>query len=164
MKVFTGDGGPVKAVAFSPDGKYVRFGTPITPCGSGRGQRQGIGQVQPACRAGRQRDLRADGWSTLSGSSDSVIHVWSLAKVLGYGPKDPNPPRTTTTEPVPNTPAELKPQGTVPVSGTVSSLHLSPNGKWLYYLNATESKAGRVDTLTFRRYWELCWPRASRRW
>jgi hypothetical protein len=39
---------------------------------------------------------------------------------------------------------ELKPRAVIPVEGTVGSLLLSPNGKWLYYL--AEGKLGRIDT------------------
>jgi DNA-binding beta-propeller fold protein YncE len=39
----------------------------------------------------------------------------------------------------------------IPIGGTISSLFLSPDGKSLYYLNATDAAAGKIDLATLKK-------------
>ncbi len=91
---------------------------------------------------------------TISGSRDSAIKLWQLPKDLVASasvdpPIVPDPP-----PPVPSK-AQLRPAATIPLGGTVGNLILSPNGKWLYYLNLADRKLGRIDTTKLRRAGEL---------
>jgi hypothetical protein len=43
----------------------------------------------------------------------------------------------------------------IPVGGTVGALYLSPDRQWLYYLNVTDARLGRVEAATNRRGREL---------
>ena len=43
----------------------------------------------------------------------------------------------------------------IPVGGTVGNLFLSPDRQWLFYLNLTDAKVGKINTKTARRDKEL---------
>src|SRR5262249_30218782 len=54
--------------------------------------------------------------------------------------------------------SELRSVGVAPANAVVSHLFLSPDGKWLYYLDVKDStnvRVGRVDTASLKRDREL---------
>jgi hypothetical protein len=88
----------------------------------------------------------ADGRQTLSGSRDADVRLWQLQKAgTVKPPPDPDP------RPGPSVGKALRPAAVLPVGGTISSLHLSPDRQTLYYLNLTEGKLARVDARALRR-------------
>ncbi len=85
---------------------------------------------------------------TLSVSRDAVVHPWAIGK----GKTVPPPPVTTEKPPdeIKERPA-LRPEATFPVGGNVGRLLLTPDGKWLFYLDRTSGKVGRLDAPLMRR-------------
>jgi hypothetical protein len=159
MRGFTGHTSFVKSVAFSHDSRLALSG------GADQGVR--MWEVATGKELGRfaaHEDTIAgvafapDGKASLSGSRDGSVRVWDLKKALARLTDKPAPPAQSPEDPRPQ-PApvsgELHPTAVIPVGGTVSHLFLSPNGKWLYYLNLTDGKAGRVDAVALKRVAEL---------
>jgi WD40 repeat protein len=142
---------PVKGVAFSRDGlALASAGSDHTvrywDSESGRELRKFTKHAEPVIAVA----FTPDGRGTLSGSRDAVVLGWSLAAA----PIDPVKPPPTI-EPAPPVKGELRPLATIPIRGTAANLLLSPNGKWLYFLNAAEGKLARVNTATMRLDGEL---------
>lgn len=151
LRTLAGHLGAVRSVAFSSDGKQVLTGGADSTV---RLWDRATGQETRRFRKHTQAVLRAvflpDGQATLSGSQDSVVQFWSLVQARPAIP----PPNNVDVPALPGQ-AALKPRAVIPVDGPLSSLILSPNGKWLWFLNAAESKLGRVDTTTLKRDREL---------
>jgi WD40 repeat protein len=163
MRGLTGHTSFIKSVSFSPDGRLALTGS--------ADQSVRLWSVVTGKELGRfaaHEDTIAgvafapDSKSSLSGSRDGVVRVWDLKKAIkkweGETPADPhgNGSVGTSTSPPPVTVVgELRPAAVLPVGGTVSHLFLSPNGKWLYYLNLTDGRAGRVEAATLKRVGEL---------
>jgi WD40 repeat protein len=93
------------------------------------------------------------GRATLSGSRDADVRLWRLGGGNASTPTvhggSPYLPRVQ--EPPAATVEELRPVAVVRVGGTVGRLHLSPNRRWLYYLNRTTGTVERVDGKETRR-------------
>jgi WD40 repeat protein len=163
MRSFTGHTSFVRSVAFSHDGKLALSGA--------ADQTVRLWAVETGKELGRfaaHADTIAgvafapDGKASLSGSRDGSVRVWDLKKALGKwaGEEPPHPPELVPLHTLVNggagsAGASPSPAAVIPVGGTVSHLFLSPNGKWLYYLNLTDGKAGRVDAVALKRVAEL---------
>src|SRR5262249_44334119 len=61
-----------------------------------------------------------------------------------------DPPRADPTVEGPARPA-LRPAATLSISGTVSNLLLSPNGRWLWSFNQADGKLTRFDTRSMKK-------------
>ena len=157
IKVFSGHENSVKSVAFAPNGKQALSGSTdgtvrLWDLDTAKDVKVFRKHTEPLVAV----TFIDQGRQTLSGSRDAVILPWLLVK-----------PATTTTpmpETTPNTPTpvrpvapatELRPSAVIPVGGTVGGLFLSPDRQWLFYLNLTEAKLGKVNTKTARRDKEL---------
>lgn len=143
LRSFLGHESYVKCVAFSPDGKQlVSGGTDQTvrlwEVATGKELRQFTRHQDSVIQA----TFAPEGRATLSGSRDATILVWPLIK-------KPLTPATVGVEPRPDPvlPAQtLRPANTIPLRGTIGPLVVSPNGKWVYWLNLAERKLSRLDT------------------
>lgn len=153
LRTFVGHTRPVQSVALSPDGLRALSGSSddtvrLWEVESGRELRRFEKHIEPVIRVA----FLPEGRQTLSGSRDAIIRVWELAPASTETPKTLVPTDPIQTAPVKGS---LRPAAVIPVGGTIPSLLLSPNGKWLYYLNAVEGKVGRVNTAMFKRDHEL---------
>jgi hypothetical protein len=94
------------------------------------------------------------GQKTLSASRDGAVLPWALDQLLTAAVSgDPYPSTNpgTVVRPVVPPAGELRASGRLEVGGTVTNLLLSPNGKWLFYLNVTAGKLARIEVATLRR-------------
>lgn len=145
-KIFVGHAAPVKAVAFGANGSRVLSGSAdwtvrLWDVAGAKELRQFGKHAETVLSVA----LLPGDAATLSGSRDSTVLTWTLAKVST--PVGPTPPTRTEVSPAP-TPAELRPTAVIPGTGTVASLLLSPDRKYLYYLNIADCKAVRIDLAT----------------
>jgi WD40 repeat protein len=155
VQVFNGHENSVKSVAFAPDGQRALSGSTDATVR--------LWDIETA------KELKAfrkhaeplvavafvdQGRQTLSGSRDALILSWRA---------EPQPSGSGETAPLPDgrgsvpVPAvtDLRPSAIIPVGGTIGGLFLSPDRQWLFYLNLTEAKLGKVNTKTARRHKEL---------
>jgi WD40 repeat protein len=156
LQGFNGHDNSVKSVAFSPDGKHVLSGSTdatvrLWEIDTAKEVKVFKKHAEPLVAV----TFTDQGRQTLSGSRDAQILPWVLVK-----PSNPNPnldPPVTNPNPVrPAAPAtDLRPSAVIPVGGTVGGLFLSPDRQWLFYLNITDAKLGKVNTKTARREKEL---------
>jgi WD40 repeat protein len=152
LRSFQGHTSFVKCVAFSEDGKQALSGGSdqtlrLWNVETGQEQKRFTRHTDTVIQAA----FSGGGVQTLSGSCDAALKRWRLASLP--------PQKSLTDRVVEPRPAlegrELRPIAMIPVNGTVGSLLLSPDRKSLYYLNLTDSKAGRVDLATLKRDREL---------
>ncbi len=155
IHVYTGHENGVKAVAFRADGKQLLSG------GSDATVRLWDADAVQELKVFRKHaePLVAvafidDGVATLSGSRDALIKPWQLKKAA-YIPPTETPPAINDVVRPTLVKADLAPTATIPLGGSIGNVFLSPNRKWLYYLNLTESKVGRVNLETGKRDKEL---------
>jgi hypothetical protein len=83
-----------------------------------------------------------NGLQTLSGSRDTAVLLWSIEKF------NPTPKVEPKVAPPAYAPIELKPTSVVQVNGTVGKMILSPNKKWLFYLDVSNGVLGQIDAAT----------------
>jgi len=148
LRSFVGHDGYVKSLSLSPDG------TQLATSSTDRTVRLwDVESGKELKKFARHEDslvavaFRPDGKATLSASRDADVRVWPLVKPsttpMTTTPTVENPPRET-----PRT--QLKAQSSVAVSGTIAHLTLSPDGKWLYWLNTDDNTLHRLDIATMR--------------
>jgi WD40 repeat protein len=153
---FNGHENSVKCVAFAPDGKRVLSGSTdatvrLWDSATAKELKVFRKHTEPLVAV----TFIDKGRQTLSGSRDAIILPWVLEKSTTTNP-NPNPPTVNPNPVRPAVPAsDLRPSAVIPVGGTVGALYLSPDRQWLFYLNVTEAKLGKVNTKTARREKEL---------
>lgn len=100
------------------------------------------------------------GAQTMSASRDSAIKAWGLSKhkhlVLASIATNA---QTSAPPPKSSLAAALKPMATLPADGTIGNMVLSPNKKWLYYINRTTDKLIQVDAASLKQTRD--WPMPS---
>jgi hypothetical protein len=149
LRVFRGHTSYVKAVALGPDGKQaLSGGTDATvrlwDADGGKELRVFRKHTEPLVAV-----TFLDARQTLSVSRDAGVRLWRLggAPVVKPPPPEPGPPPSPAAPPA----RVVRPVAIVPVGGTVGSLVLSHDRRWLYYLNLTEGTLGRVEAKGYRR-------------
>jgi WD40 repeat protein/mono/diheme cytochrome c family protein len=151
VRVFTGHEGFVKSVALSPDGRQALSGATDATV------RLWDAATGKELKVFRQHQVSValvaffdQGTRTRSVSRDAGVRAWRPGgSASGVPPADP--PAGGGVSAPPAFRGDLHPVAVVPVGGTIAGLHLSPDGRWLYYLNLTEGSVGKVDTRTGRR-------------
>jgi WD40 repeat protein/mono/diheme cytochrome c family protein len=147
LHTFRGHTNGARAAAFAADGREVLTGDGAGvvrrwDAATGEERRRSAGHFAPVAALVPS----ADGGSVLSAGRDSSLAAWQSAPA-------PTPPSVASTHapPAPSaTPTPLKPVASVALGGTLSNLTLSPNGRWLYVLNRTDSALVRLDAKTLR--------------
>jgi WD40 repeat protein len=98
------------------------------------------------------------GKQTMSASRDSAIKPWSMAKfeaIVTQPVAETNSGGNSGGTPPPT--PKLQPLTKIPAGGTIGNLVLSPNKKWLFFLNRSEEKLVQIDTSTLKisKEWRL---------
>jgi WD40 repeat protein len=145
IRSFIGHESYVKAVGFSPDGKQVLSGgsdTTVRLWDTATGK-----ELKRFSKHGAtilSVSFTPDGTATLSGSNDADVRIWQLVKARPEGQQEP-PSKVQIEEPA--RVRELRPSRIIRTPAPVHALHLSPNGRWLYYLAINgRSSLERIDT------------------
>ncbi len=142
-QIFLGHENAVRAVAFNEKGNWalsggsdatVRLWKVADGKELGKFPKHGEPIVQVA--------FLNNGAQTVSGSRDSAVLLWSIEK---FNPTPKVEPKIVTPT---YAPIELKPSSVVQIDGTIARLILSPNKKWLFYLDVTNGILGQIDTAT----------------
>jgi WD40 repeat protein len=95
------------------------------------------------------------GNGSLSGSRDAVIKPWQLNKQPPAQLSNDVPAAVNDVVRPRIEKADLIPSAVVHLGGNIGNVFLSPNRKWLYYLNLTDAKVGRVSVEKGKRDKEL---------
>jgi WD40 repeat protein len=148
VRTFTGHAGYVKSVALSPDGKHALSGASdatarLWDVASGKELKAFRKHTEPLVAVG----FVDGGTQTLSASRDAALHVWRFGRA---DTARPTPAPRPADPPAPAVAEEVKPTAVIAVGGTIVGMHLSPDRRWLFYLNLTEGKVAKVDTQTLR--------------
>jgi len=157
VQLFKGHENSVKSVAFSPDGKQALSGsTDATVRLWDIDTAKEVKVFRKHSEAARRRGVRRSGpANAVRQSRRALILPWVLVKATTN--TNPNP------DPTPIGPNPIRrsfrsrsaAQCRDPGRGTVGNLWLSPDRQWLFYLNLTEAKVGKINTKTARREKEL---------
>jgi WD40 repeat protein/mono/diheme cytochrome c family protein len=144
LRTMTGHDSWVKCVVLSPDGKRALSGSTdatvrLWELDSGKEVKVFRKHAEPLVAV----TFLGKGRQTLSTSRDGNVQLWTLDKVQSTNPDPPSDPGPSG--------GELKPRKMIAVGGTIGALHLSPDGKKLFYLNLTANKLARVDVTTDHR-------------
>jgi len=146
LQLFTGHENAVRAVAFNEKGNWALSGgsdTTVRLWQTSTGKE--LGKFGKHTEPVVQVAFLSNGKQTLTGSRDNALLLWSTEKF------EPAPKvEVKTPDFNPNVPITLKPWGVLNVDGTVGTLTLSPNKKWLYYLDITNSQLGQIDPATMK--------------
>jgi len=143
-QLFTGHDNAVRAVAFNEKGNWALSGgsdTTVRLWQTATGKE--LGKFGKHTEPVVQVAFLDNGKQTLSGSRDNAQLLWSIEKFYPAPKVDPKVGNLDVPKPL-----ELKPLATVPIDGTVGKLLLSPNRKWLFYLDLTNGRLGQIDTAT----------------
>ena len=159
IRAFSADNrAPIRDVAFAPSGKA------LLTASTDRSVR--LWDIDGNNQAGRfdqhgtvviKASFINGGAQTMSASRDSAIKAWGLSKHkhLVLASVATNAPSSVQSPARPDRPA-LKPIGKLAAGGTIGNLVLSPNKKWLYYINRTTDKLIQVDAANLKATRE--WP------
>ncbi len=149
---------PFRDVAFAPSGKA------LLTASTDRSVR--LWDIEGNNQAGRfdqhgtvviQASFINGGRQTMSASRDSAIKAWGLSKQKDLVLASTAAITTTNAQaPKPTIAATLKSIGTLAADGTIGNLVLSPNKKWLFYINRTTDKLIQVDAASLKQTRE--WP------
>jgi WD40 repeat protein len=144
VQVFAGHEGHVKSVALSRDGAQALSG------GSDLTVRLWDTRSSKELKVLRKHREPLVAVAFLNGTSqtfsvsrDAELHVWRVGPITHTPSPISSPPATSSF-------AEVRPAAVIPVGGAIGALHLSPDRRWLYYLNLTEGVLGKVDAATGR--------------
>ena len=143
-QIFPGHENAVRTVAFNEKGNWALSGgsdsvVRLWQTATGKELGKFTKHAEPLVQVA----FLDNGKQTLSGSRDNAQLLWSIEKFYPapkVDPKNANPPASQQ--------IELKPAAVVPINGTVGSMLLSPNRKWLFYLDVTNGKLGQIEAAT----------------
>jgi WD40 repeat protein len=144
LRVFSGHEGYVKSVGLSRDGQLALSGATdatvrLWDAATSKEMKVFRKHTAPLAAVAFIDKDRA----TLSVSRDAAVQLWRIGKVALPVTDSPRFTGPVTWSPVVR--RELRPAAEVFVGGTISGMHLSPNRRWLYYLNLTESRLEKMD-------------------
>jgi dipeptidyl aminopeptidase/acylaminoacyl peptidase len=155
IRVYRGHEAAVRAVAFAPDGRRLATGSAdATVRFWDYASDKELKVFRKHADGVIAVSFADEGRKTLSVSRDAVVLQWVVQKPATSTPTPEVPVATglDTTRPP-------KRVDGVSVGGTVAGLVLSPDRKYLYYLNITDTKLERIDTATGKRDQALdLWP------
>jgi WD40 repeat protein len=139
-QIFQGHENAVRAVAFNEKGNWILSGSSdstvrLWKTADGKELGKFIKHGEPIVQVA----FLNNNAQTVSGSRDSAVLLWSTEKFNPTPKVDPKVVAPT------YAPIELKPAATFPIDGTVGKLILSPNKKWLFYLDVTNGLIGQID-------------------
>ena len=145
LQIFTGHENGIRAVALNEKGNWALTGgsdTTVRLWQTSTGKELGkFGKhVEPVVQVA----FLDNGKQTLSGSRDNALLLWSVEKFYPTPPVDPKKEY-----PVKELPP-IKPSAVIPIDGTVGKLILSPNKKWLFFLDRSNNKIGQIEAPTFK--------------
>ena len=143
-KTFLGHAGPVRSASLMSNGKWVLTGGAdstlrlwkVADASEAAVFKQHAEPVVGAAFADNNRQ-------TVSAGRDGAVKVWDIAKFLPAPPVPKKEPDSVAPELPP-----LKPDKVVPLDGTIASLIVSPNGKWVYALDLSNARLAKIDTAT----------------
>jgi WD40 repeat protein len=143
LQQFTGHENGIRAVALNEKGNWALTGgadatVRLWQTATGKELGKFTKHLEPVVQVA----FLDNGKQTLSGSRDNALLLWSIEKFY-----------PVTTEPKKEYPKELPPlkaNTIIPVDGTVGRLILSPNKKWLFYLDRSNNRIGQIEAPTFK--------------
>ena len=142
-QIFLGHENAVRAVAFNEKGNWVLSGgsdSSVRLWKAADGKE--LGKFPKHGEPVVQVAFLNNGNQTVSGSRDSAVLLWSTEK---FNPTPKVEPKVVAPT---YAPIDLKPSSVVQVDGTVGKLIVSPNKKWLFYLDVTNGIVGQIDAAT----------------
>jgi WD40 repeat protein len=142
-QIFLGHENAVRAVAFNDKGNWALSGgsdssVRLWKTADGKELGKFAKHVEPVVQVA----FVSNGLQNLSGSRDTAVLLWSIEKF------NPTPKLDPKVAAPPYAPIDLKPSSVVQVDGTIGKLILSPNKKWLFYLDVTNGVLGQIDAAT----------------
>lgn len=141
--------GPIKDLAFAPSGKaLLTAGVDHAVKLWDLSSRTMVGTFDKHADAIVSARFVDGGRQTLSASRDGVVKIWPLQKFAALV--------VAAVEPVVAPIPDAKPQSAlaatqvIPVGGTIGNLLMSPNRRWLFFLNRTSGELWQIDTTTLK--------------
>ncbi|HLW64764.1 MAG TPA: c-type cytochrome domain-containing protein [Gemmataceae bacterium] len=152
VQAITGLKSPVRDIAFAPSGKALLIGlADHSVVLWDIDNNKQLAKFEKHAEQIVKVAFVQGGKQTLSASHDSAIKSWSMAKfeAIVTQPAAENNSGGNSSGSPPPTP-KLQPIAKIPAGGTVGNLVLSPNKKWLFFLNRSEEKLVQIDTSSLR--------------
>jgi WD40 repeat protein len=145
LQTFNGHENGVRAVALNEKGNWALTGSSdstvrLWQTATGKELGKFTKHVEPVVQVA----FLNNGKQTLSGSRDNALLLWNIEKFYPAPAVDPKKEYPVKEPPTINV------SGAISVDGTIGKLILSPNKKWLFYLDRSNNKIGQIDAPNFK--------------